>query len=162
MDAPSINPLGGRPQRTCNLNEPQATLLITFLDNTRPIVRDFKKELVRQFFLMRKELAARQVNRSALKPVRREMTDVLKETGAGTWTYKQYNDMCYLAVLGKTAKAIREERGAPSKANATEYLTAAEMDAVTKMTYRAAVFREAGFDYAQTKDALLEIRRIAA
>ncbi|MCL2298947.1 MAG: Rha family transcriptional regulator [Firmicutes bacterium] len=145
---------GATQLKVYHLNEPQATLLMTFLRNT-PQVIAFKKELVRQFYAMRQELTARQVKRSALKPVRRELTDVLKDTGAGQWAYKNYMDMCYLAVLGKTAKTIREERGAPARANATEFLSSAEMEDVTQMTCRAAVFRETGFDYVQTK-ALLE------
>jgi len=68
---------------------------------------------------------------------------------------KNYMNLCYMAALGKTAKIIREERGASARANATEFLTSTEMEDVTQMTCRAAVFRETGFDYAQTK-ALLE------
>lgn len=48
-DLKSKNPKGGRPTRIYLLNEPQATLLITFLDNTE-VVADFKVELVRQFY----------------------------------------------------------------------------------------------------------------
>lgn len=51
-DLKSGNPKGGRPKRIYRLNEPQATLLITFLDNT-DIVVQFKTELVRQFYEMR-------------------------------------------------------------------------------------------------------------
>ena len=57
-DLKSVNPQGGRPVRMCYLNEPQATLLITYLDNT-PVVRAFKLELVKQFYAMRKIIAER-------------------------------------------------------------------------------------------------------
>ena len=43
---------GGRPKKIYHLNEPQATLLMTFLKNT-DLVADFKMELVRQFYAMR-------------------------------------------------------------------------------------------------------------
>lgn len=49
----------GRPTRIYPLNEPQATLLITFLDNTE-IVVDFKLELVQQFYRMRALLMQKQ------------------------------------------------------------------------------------------------------
>lgn len=52
------NPNGGRPSKIYLLNEPQATLLITFLQNTDEVA-DFKVELVRQFFEMRKFIAER-------------------------------------------------------------------------------------------------------
>ena len=44
----------GQPEKSYHLNEPQATLLLTYLKNTEP-VRRFKKELVRQFYAMRKK-----------------------------------------------------------------------------------------------------------
>lgn len=49
------------------LNEEQATLIIIYLKNTEP-VRAFKKNLVRQFYLMRAELQKRQLCREQLKP----------------------------------------------------------------------------------------------
>lgn len=45
-DFKSLNSGRGRPLKVYMLNEEQATLLITYLDNT-PQVRQFKKELVR-------------------------------------------------------------------------------------------------------------------
>jgi len=41
--------------KTYFLNEEQATLLMTYLKNT-PAVRKFKKELVREFFIMRSRI----------------------------------------------------------------------------------------------------------
>lgn len=58
-DLKSGNPKGGRPTKIYQLNEPQATLLITFLDNT-DIVADFKTELVRQFYAMRQFIFEKQ------------------------------------------------------------------------------------------------------
>ena len=55
-DLKSPNPKGGRPTTIYLLNEPQATLLISFLDNT-DIVADFKVELVKEFYEMKRFLA---------------------------------------------------------------------------------------------------------
>lgn len=49
------NPGAGRPTEFANLNEPQAALLMTYMRNT-PIVRTFKKALVREFFSMATQL----------------------------------------------------------------------------------------------------------
>lgn len=73
----------GRPTKIYRLNEPQATLLITYLDNTE-IVRRFKKELVRQFYAMRRLIQEQQSNewkffRQLGKTVRLSETDTLKE-----------------------------------------------------------------------------------
>lgn len=50
---------GGRPEEYYLLNEAQATFLVTLLKNTDTVV-DFKAELVKQFYLMRKILAEKQ------------------------------------------------------------------------------------------------------
>ena len=47
MTKPLKGSKGGRPQKTYHLNEQQATLLITYLDNT-PEVNQFKKNLDRK------------------------------------------------------------------------------------------------------------------
>lgn len=72
----------GRPKKVYRLNEEQATLLITFLKNT-DVVADFKVELVRQFYAMRRLLMERQSEqwrqaRSGGKAVRRLETDAIK------------------------------------------------------------------------------------
>ena len=82
VDLKSKNPLGGRPTRIYQLNEPQATLLVTYLDNS-VIVRKFKKELVRQFYEMRRLLMERQsphwqATRLESKKNRRMETDEIK------------------------------------------------------------------------------------
>lgn len=59
MDLKSKNPNGGRPEKIYQLNEQQATLLMTYLDNTK-VVREFKKELVRQFYAMRQFIFEKQ------------------------------------------------------------------------------------------------------
>lgn len=72
----------GRPEIIYHLNEPQATLLMTYLKNTE-VVRAFKKELVRQFYAMRAVLLERaspiwQDTRSIGKEIRRQETEAIK------------------------------------------------------------------------------------
>lgn len=107
MRKPVAGSKGGRPEIIYHLNEQQATLLITFLRNTEPVIR-FKTELVRQFYAMRAELMKRQMYREQLKPIRRELTDVIQENpDKGEWSYKLYTDLAYKSVIGKTAAQIR-------------------------------------------------------
>lgn len=73
----------GRPTKLVKLNEEQATLLMTYLENTE-VVRKFKKELVRQFYAMRQFIFHRQSKawndaRKADKLTRKAETDVLKQ-----------------------------------------------------------------------------------
>ncbi len=74
---------GGRPEQYYQLNEIQATFLITLLRNTKTVV-SFKAELVKEFFLMRQMLLQKQTldwqeTRRAGKLTRREETDVISE-----------------------------------------------------------------------------------
>ncbi len=137
--------VGATTAKTYHLTEEQATLLMTYLKNTEK-VRAFKKELVRQFYAMRQELTRRAVERAKLTPVRREMTDIIRDCVPDSphkaMMYKHYTDLAYRAALGKTAAQLRKERGAGKKANATEYLTAAELAAVEVMTQKIGVLIE--------------------
>lgn len=148
---------GVQDHKVYHLNEEQATLLITFLKNT-DTVADFKVELVRQFFAMRAELLKRQILRAELRPVRREMTDVIKEVDASKWAYKKYTDLAYKSAVGKNAAQLRRERSASKKACAADYLTSGEIESVTKRQSQIAVLLELGMDYEQVKALVLERR----
>ena len=146
---------GIQDHKVYQLNEQQATLLITFLKNT-DIVADFKVKLVRQFYAMRQELLKRQTGRAELKPIRRELTDVIKEQEPeDQWAYKKYTDLAYKSSIGKNAAQLRRERDAPKKAKAVDYLTSDEIAAVAKRQNQIAVLLEMGMDYTQIKSVVL-------
>ena len=152
----------GQSEKIYHLTEEQATLLITYLKNTEP-VRRFKKELVRQFYEMKTELIRRQVNREERKPIRRSLTDSVKDNpDKGVWSYKLYTDLCYKAVVGKTASQLRKERGAAPKANATDFLTADEISAVSRVEGQVAVLHDMGMEYEQIKQMVVAKNATAA
>lgn len=73
---------GGRPMEVIYLNEEQATFVITLLRNSKVVVK-FKKELVRQFYAMRRFILEKQTKqwsdtRIANKENRLKETDVIK------------------------------------------------------------------------------------
>lgn len=73
---------GGRPMEVFYLNEEQATFVITLLRNSKVVVK-FKKELVRQFYAMRRFILEKQSKlwidtRTANKENRIKETDVIK------------------------------------------------------------------------------------
>mgnify|MGYP000868620043 FL=1 len=81
MDDSSINPKGGRPSRVYLLNEPQASYLITLLENNQ-VVRMFKLALVKEFYRMRrfileKQSAEWQQSRLSGKQARKDETDII-------------------------------------------------------------------------------------
>lgn len=82
IDLKSTNSKRGRPQKVAIFNEPQATLLMTMLDNTEAVA-NFKVELIKQFYQMRRLLAEKQTQawiqtRQQGKITRKAETDVLK------------------------------------------------------------------------------------
>lgn len=154
---PSGGSVGGRPHMIYHLNEPQATLLLTYLKNTEP-VREFKKNLVRQFFLMRAELQKRAIRRAELKPIRRELTDVIRGKTDNPWAYKNFTDLAYRAAIGKTAAQLRKEREASATVVAADYMHADELLAVAKAQNQIAVLLEMGMDYQQVKMMMLARR----
>lgn len=70
----------GRPKKVYHLNEQQATLLITYLDNTPQVVK-FKTNLVKAFFEMWDELAKFKLQRALEKPKRKTLHDSIENWG---------------------------------------------------------------------------------
>ena len=155
---------GQQMVKVYHLNEQQATLLLTFLRNT-PVVIEFKKELVRQFFAMRKELMNIKAIKAERKPLRTSMTDAIKalpDSPHKQFKYNQYTDLAYMAALGKTARQLRKERGADKAATASDYMSSDELAAVSKMENRISVLLEVGMDYQTIKNSLLRTKLIGA
>lgn len=149
---------GIREEKLWHFNEQQATLFITYLQNTEP-VRQFKKDLVREFFAMRKELEKRKVLRTESKPIRRNLTDALRDSGEDErmhgHSYATYTDLFYRAVLGKTAKQLRRERGAAPRANAKDFLTSEELPLYEKKEAAATALLDVGLRYDEIKKILM-------
>lgn len=163
-----IRPLSGsktgQTVKVYHLNEQQATLLLTFLRNT-PVVIEFKKELVRQFFAMRKELMNIKAIKAERKSLRTSMTDAIKalpDSPHKQFKYNQYTDLAYMAALGKTARQLRKERGAEKFATASDYMSSDELAAVSKMENRISVLLEVSMDYQQVKNCLMQTKAIGA
>lgn len=145
---------GQQMVKVYHLNEQQATLLFTFLRNT-PVVIEFKKTLVRQFYEMREELIKARLAKQERKPIRTSMTDAIKalpDSPHKQFKYGQYTDLAYTAALGKTARQLRKERGADKDATASDYMTSDELSAVSKMENRISVLLELGMEYTAVKE----------
>ena len=101
---------GGRPMELFYLNEEQATFVITLLRNSKKVV-EFKKELVHQFYAMRRFILEKQSKqwtdtRLANKENRLKETDVIKMLV--DYAQKQgstHSDKLYVAYT-KLAKAV--------------------------------------------------------
>jgi len=151
----------GQPAKHYQLNEEQATLLMTYLKNTAQ-VRAFKKELVRQFYAMRFELYKVQAAKMERRPVRVSMTDAIKalpDSPHKAMKYGQYTNLAYLLALGKTASQVRKERGAKKRANASDYMTAEEISLVAEIENKIGVLIGIGMNYQEVKTSLMEGRK---
>lgn len=161
MSKPLAGSKGGRPETIYHLNEQQATLLMTYLKNTE-VVRTFKKELVRQFFLMRGELARRRELRAIGKPIRRDLTDALRDSGEVErmhgHAYATYTNLAYTLSTGKSARQLRQERGAAKDAKAVDLLTASELEVYQRKEAAITVLLDAGLDYDGIKGVLAKPR----
>ncbi len=150
---------GIKHEKLWHFNEQQATLFITYLQNTEP-VRQFKKDLVREFFAMRKELEKRKELRAISKPIRRNLTDALRDSGEEErmhgYAYGTYTDLFYKAAFGKTAKQLRAERGATKKVTAKDLLSSDELPLYEKKETAATVLLDAGLRYEEIKKILLK------
>ena len=101
----------GRPTKVYYLNEQQATLLMTFLDNSE-IVIEFKVELVKQFYQMRQILLEKQTvlwqnTRIESKRNRLKETDEIKALVAYAKGHGSKNAEKYYITFSKLAnKAV--------------------------------------------------------
>lgn len=97
------------------------------------------------------------VEREVFKLTRRPLTDAIQEFFPDDrWSYKNFTDLIYKSVLGKSAAQIRKERGASKTAVAADFLTAEELQKVTERQHQIAVLIEMDMDYQQIKVFLME------
>ena len=107
----------------------------------------------------RQELTRRQIFRDAGKPIRRTLTDAIRDSGEDGrmhgHAYGTYTDLAYKAATGKIARVLRKERGASAKAISTDFLTSDELSAYNKAEERLTVLLDMGLTYDQIKTLLL-------
>lgn len=144
-------------QKLYHLNEQQATLLITYLKNTEP-VRRFKKALVREFFKARQELARREAQRTVKAPVRRSLTDAIRDSGENErmhgHAYDAYTNLAYKAAIGRTAAQIRKASGVDRRADVVPLMTAEELAEVTKREAQVATLLDCGMRYEAIREIM--------
>ena len=142
----------GQKAKVYKLNEQQATLLITFLDNS-DIVANFKTLLVKQFYEMRDELTKRNVNRAIEKPVKKTLMDCIKKWKyASKYAYSNINRLLIKGATGLSIKALKKERGDAKVA--LDLLTSQEQEKYKQLEQIVIAYIEANFDYQLIKALL--------
>lgn len=121
---PKKGSLGGRPRKIYRLNEQQATLLVTYLGNTRP-VRNFKANLVKAFFEMRDELTQFKLQRALEKPKRKILHDSIE-----TWEAKPkhaHSTITNLLLKGTSGMNKKQLMAARGSLTGIDSLTSTEL-----------------------------------
>ena len=118
----------------------------------------FTAQYVRAFHIMRDELARRRELRAVGKPIRRSLTDALRDSGEVErmhgHAYGTYTNLAYKLATGKTARQLRGLRGAAKDAQAVDILTAAELEVYQRKEAAIAVLLDAGLCYDTIKAVL--------
>lgn len=118
----------------------------------------FTAQYVKAFHAMRDELARRRELRAAGKPIRRSLTDALRDSGEVErmkgHAYGTYTNLAYKLATGRTARQLRQERGADKSDQAVDILTAAELEAYQRKEAAIAVLLDAGLCYDTIKAVL--------
>lgn len=149
------------------LNEQQATFLLTLLKNT-PVVVEFKKELVRQFYAMRSLLLERaspiwQDTRALGKEIRRQETDAIKclvdyATAQGSKNAVRYYTT-FSALANRTAGIVERD-----KAQTVQLTTLLLVEKVIAKEIMAGIETEQPYKtiYQTVKDKLATFSAVAA
>ncbi|MBE7392620.1 Rha family transcriptional regulator [Ligilactobacillus salivarius] len=148
-----IQPLpSGQKAKVYKLNEQQATLLITFLDNSE-IVANFKTLLVKQFYEMRDELTKRNINRAIEKPIKKTLNDCIKDWKyTSKHAYSNINRLLIKGATGLSIKALKKKRGDAKVA--LDLLTSQEQEKYKQLEQKVIAYIEANFDYQLIKALL--------
>ena len=142
----------GQKAKVYKLNEQQATLLITFLDNS-DIVANFKTLLVKQFYEMRDELTKRNINRAIEKPVKKTLMDCIKKWKyASKYAYSNINKLLIKGATGLSIKVLKKERG--DAKTALDLLTSQEQEKYKQLEQKVIAYIKADFDYQLIKALL--------
>lgn len=156
MRKPQKGSTGGRPHKVWHLNEEQTMLLLTYMDNTEPI-RKFKKALVHQFGLMKRNLYEKQVQFELGKEFSKELHQAIAESpylDEHHHLYGNINKLIYQQALGVSTKALRQQRHIPKNEPITHYLDSNEAGAVKRVKEQTRTLLGMHFSYQQIKDAL--------
>lgn len=118
----------------------------------------FTAQYVRAFHAMRDELARRRELRALGKPIRRSLTDALRDSGEVErmkgHAYGTYTNLAFKLATGLTARQLRRERAGAQDARAVDILTAVELEVYQRKEAAIAVLLDAGLCYDAIKAAL--------
>ncbi len=148
-----------RTERAYLLNEEQFYLLVTYMKNTE-IARKYKKEFVKQFSFMKKELMARAETRHIVKANRKLLTDTIKnvipEGNFKNYAYGNYTRLIYKKLFGKTVKELKEIFKVKEGGNLRDYFTLEQLEKIQEIESHIASIIE----YDKTNDEKIVYEKV--
>ena len=143
----------GQQAKDYILNEQQATLLITYLKNTKP-VRQFKMNLVKAFFKMRDELSKRYLQRELEKPKRKTLTEAIKSwEKAPQHAYSTLTNLLLKGATGKNKAQLMQER---ESENGIDSLTSDELTNYQRLEDMAIAMINLNMRYSEIKELIFK------
>lgn len=146
---------GGRPRKIYHLNEQQATTLITYLDNTKP-VREFKKALVKSFYNQRDELTKLKISYEQGKVVSKDLGDAINDSSLpkDNFIYSNINKLIYKQALGVNTSQLKKARNIGANDSISKFLTVEERQAVNKVKNLIIALLGLDYNYQEIKGTL--------
>ncbi|MHB0943347.1 Rha family transcriptional regulator [Paenibacillus sp. ALE1] len=123
-------------------------VLVIFSFRKLPKAQEIQKAYIAKFNEMEKELHWWRARYLGID-VRNEVTDAIKEyiEDAKWYDYKNFTDLIYKSLFGKSTKVIRNERGLKKNTNIRPHLSSIELEQVKALESEMAVLLSYGFNY---------------
>lgn len=123
----------------------------------------FKEAYIKQFNAMEKALIGKVKEREKGIAVRQALTNAIKESGENErmhgHAYSTYTDLIYKAVLGKSAKQLKEEFGIGKQDNLRDSLSTEELAKVKSVEMVVSGLVDCGWGYDDIKNFILNTNR---
>lgn len=143
------------------MNRDGFTLLV--MGYTGEKAMQFKIAYIKQFNAMEKALIGKVKEREKGIAVRQALTNAIKESGENErmhgHAYSTYTDLIYKAVLGKSAKQLREEFGIGKQDNLRDSLSTEELAKVKSVEMVVSGLVDCGWGYDDIKNFILNTNR---
>ena len=139
----------GQSKRDYILNEQQATLLITFLRNTAPVIA-FKSALVKAFFELRNEVVEFRYQRALEKPKRKTLHDSIENwEQAPKHAHSTVTNLLLKGTTGMNKRQLVASRGGK---NGIDSLTSQELIRYQALEDMAIALINLNMTYQEIKD----------
>lgn len=151
----------GRKNPMYYMNRDGFTLLV--MGYTGEKAMQFKLAYIKQFNAMEKALIGKIKEREKGIAVRQALTKAIQQSGENDrmhgHAYSTYTDLVYKAVLGKSAKQLRDEYGIGKQDNLRDFLSEEELAKVKSVEMVVSGLVDCGWGYDEIKSFITNKER---